>query len=61
MCSSGDSISSIEQEEEVLKLSSGSARFSLSLQRLRDACMDNLPMSALSEEQRRSQYLAEEA
>ena len=34
-------------------------RFSLSLQRLRDACMDKLPMSALSEEQRRSQYLAD--
>ena len=33
-------------------------RFSLSLKRLRDAWMDNLPMSALSEEQRRSQYLA---
>ena len=36
-------------------------RFSLSLQRLRDAWMDNLPMSALGEEQRFSQYLAEVA
>ena len=36
-------------------------RFSLSLQRLRDAWMDNLPMSALSEEQTRSQYLADVA
>ena len=36
-------------------------KFSLSLQRLKDAWMDNLPMSALSEEQRRSQYLADVA
>ena len=36
-------------------------RFSLSLKHLRDAWMDNLPMSALSEEQRRSQYLADVA
>ena len=36
-------------------------RFSLSLQRLKDAWMDNLPMSALSEEQRRNQYLADVA
>ena len=35
-------------------------RFSLSLQRSRDAWMDNLPMSALSEEQR-GQYLADVA
>ena len=33
-------------------------RFALSLKRLRDACMDNLPMSSMSEEQRQSQYLA---
>ena len=39
MCSSGDSVSSIEQEEEVWKWSSGSAGFSLSWQRLRDAWM----------------------
>ena len=36
-------------------------RFSLSLQHLRDAWMDNFPMSALGEEQRRSQYLADVA
>ena len=36
-------------------------RFSLSLQRLRDAWMDNLPMSALSKEQRRIEYLADVA
>ena len=36
-------------------------RFSLSLKRWRDAWMDNLPMSALSEEQTRSQYLADVA
>ena len=36
-------------------------QISLSLQRLRDAWMDNLPMSALSEEQRRNQYLADVA
>ena len=53
MCSSGDSVSSIEQEEEVEKWSSGTAGFQyFALQRLRDAWMDNLPMSALSEEQR---------
>ena len=33
-------------------------RFSLSLQLLRDAWMDNLPVSALNEEPRRIQYLA---
>ena len=36
-------------------------RFSLSLQLLRDAWMDNFPMSALGEEQRRSLYLADVA
>ena len=36
-------------------------RFSLSLQRLRDAWMANLPMSALSEEHRRMLYLADVA
>ena len=36
-------------------------RFSLSLQRLRDAWMDNLPMSSKSEEQRQGQYLADVA
>ena len=36
-------------------------RFSLSLQRLRDAWMDTLPMFALSEEQKRIQYLADVA
>ena len=35
--------------------------FSLSLQRLKDASMDNFPLSALSEEQRRIQYLADVA
>ena len=34
-------------------------RFSLFLQRLRNAWMDNLPMSAPSQEQRRIQYLAD--
>ena len=36
-------------------------RFSLSLHRLRDAWMDNLPMSSMSEEQRQGQYLADVA
>ena len=35
--------------------------FSLSLQRLRDSWMDNLPMSSMSEEQRQGQYLADVA
>ena len=61
MCSSGDSISSNEQEEEVLQLVKWIGKLSLSLQRFRDAWMDKLPMSALSEEQRRSQYLADVA
>ena len=63
VCSSGGSISSIEQEEEGQKWSSGSAgiHYSLSLRRLRDAWMDKLPMSSMSEEQRRSQYLADVA
>ena len=36
-------------------------KFSLSLQRSRDAWMDNLPMSSMSEEQRQGQYLADVA
>ena len=36
-------------------------RFSLSLQRSRDAWMDNLFMSSMSEEQRQGQYLADVA
>ena len=36
-------------------------KFSLPLQHLRAAWMDNLPMSALSGEQRRIQYLADMA
>ena len=59
MCSSGDSISSIDQEEEVEKWSSGSASFSLSLKCLRGLWMDNLPMSFMSEEQRQSQIFFE--
>ena len=58
MCSSGDSTG---QEEEVWKWSSGSEVFFLSLQCARDAWMDKLPMSVLSEEQRRIQYLADVA
>ena len=34
-------------------------RFALSLRRLRDAWMDNLPMSSMSEEQRQRQNLAD--
>ena len=34
-------------------------KFSLLLKRLRDAWMDMLPMSAMSEERRRNQYLAD--
>ena len=34
-------------------------KFSLSWQRSRDAWMDNLPMSSMSEEQRQGQYLAQ--
>ena len=47
-CIPGDSFNSIEQEEEVEKLSSGLAGFSLSLHRTGDAWMDNLPMSSMS-------------
>ena len=36
-------------------------RISLSLQRLRDAWMDNLPMSSKSEEQRQGQHLVDVA
>ena len=36
-------------------------KFSLSWQRSRDAWMDNLPMSSMSEEQRQGQYLADVA
>ena len=59
MCSSGDSISQIEQEEGSLEMVKWIGRLSLSVQRSRDAWMDNLPMSALSEEQRRIQNLAD--
>ena len=37
----------------------GIGKFSLLLKRLRDAWMDMLPMSAMSEERRRNQYLAD--
>ena len=59
MYSSGDSISSIEEEEEVLELVKWIGRFALSLQRLRDAGLDNLPMYSMNEEQRQGQYLAD--
>ena len=36
-------------------------QFSLLLKRLQDSLMDNLPMSAVSEEQRTNQYLADVA
>ena len=39
----------------------GIGKFSLSWQRSRDAWMDNLPMSSMSEEQRQGQYLADVA
>ena len=38
-----------------------SGKFSLLLKRFRDAWMDMLPMSTLSEEQRQNQYLADVA
>ena len=45
----------------ILEMVKWIGKFSLSLQRLRDAWMEYLPMSALSEEQRRIQYLADVA
>ena len=45
----------------ILEMVKWIGRFSLSLQRLKDARKDNLQMSTLSEEQRRIQYLADVA
>ena len=47
------------KEEEVWKIVKWIGRFSLFWKRLRDAWMDNLPKSSMSEEQRQKQYLAD--
>ena len=57
MFSSGDCVNLFEQGDVEMVKCIG--KFSLLLKRLRDAWMDMLPMSAMSEERRRNQYLAD--
>ena len=59
MCSSGNCTYLFEQGEETLRWSIGSASFFLLLKRLKDSCMDLLPLSALTQQQRESQYQAD--
>ena len=61
MSFSGDFINSLEREEDTSRWSSGLEKLNSCWKRFKDSWMDMLPMSALSEEQRTNQYLADVA
>ena len=59
MFSSGDVYQFIRARRGDIEIVKWIGKFSLLLKRLRDAWMDMLPMSAMNEERRRNQYLAD--
>ena len=59
MFSSGDVYQFIRARRGDIEIVKWIGKFSLLLKRLRGAWMDMLPMSAMSEERRRNQYLAD--
>ena len=61
MCSFGDFIESLERRGHVDVVKWWIGKCSLLLKRLENSWMDTLPISALSEEHRTNQYLADVA
>ena len=59
MCSSGEFISLFGQRRGDIEMVKWIGKFSLLLKRLRDAWMDMLPTSTMSEQRRRNQYLVD--